>query len=71
MSTLPNRAIQAAVDACLNTSGFQGFALHKPTNTIPLWVNSLELVQKLKTLQEIRTSGDAVLPVQAWHLALI
>ncbi|KAH6921146.1 hypothetical protein HPB50_027866 [Hyalomma asiaticum] len=66
MSTLPNRAIQAAVDACLNTSRFQGFALHKPTNTISLWVHSLELVEKLKTLREIRTSQDDVLPVQAY-----
>ncbi|KAH6924728.1 hypothetical protein HPB50_023134 [Hyalomma asiaticum] len=66
MSTLPNRAIQAAVDACLNTSRFQGFALHKPTNTISLWVHSLELVEKLNMLREIRTSQDDVLPVQAY-----
>ncbi|KAH7941480.1 hypothetical protein HPB49_014264 [Dermacentor silvarum] len=66
MSTLPNRTIQAALDACLEKPRFQGFALHKPTNTVSVWVPAMALVYKLQELQQIQVSEECVLPVQAY-----
>ncbi|KAH7945933.1 hypothetical protein HPB49_017181 [Dermacentor silvarum] len=66
MSTLPNRTIQAALDACLEKSIFQGFALHKPTNTVSVWVPTMAPVYKLQELQQIQVSEEWVLPVQAY-----
>ncbi|KAH6939373.1 hypothetical protein HPB50_017733 [Hyalomma asiaticum] len=66
MSTIPNRLIQAALDTCLKTSRFQGFVLHKPTNTISVWVSTMALVEKVKELQQIRITEEYVLLVQAY-----
>ncbi|KAH7941001.1 hypothetical protein HPB49_009178 [Dermacentor silvarum] len=66
MSTLPNRTIQAALDACLEKSRFQGFALHKPTNTVSVWVPAMAVVYRLQELQQIQVSEECVLPVQAY-----
>ncbi|KAH7931438.1 hypothetical protein HPB49_025778 [Dermacentor silvarum] len=66
MSTLVNRTIQAALDACLEKSRFQGFVLHKPSNTVSVWVPAMGLVCKLQELQQIQVSEECVLPVQAY-----
>ncbi|KAH7982887.1 hypothetical protein HPB52_007957 [Rhipicephalus sanguineus] len=66
MSTLPNRVVQAALDTCLKTSRFQGFAPHKATNTISVWVPAMSFVEMLKDLQQIQVTEDYALPVQAY-----
>lgn len=69
MSTVPSRFIQAAVATCLNVPGFRGFAVHKPTNTISVWVPSLDLATKLQTLTNIQVSPADSVQVQAYLAA--
>lgn len=69
MSTVPSRFIQAAVATCLNVPGFRGFAVHKPTNTISVWVPSLDLATKLQTLNNIQVSQTDSVQVQAYLAA--
>lgn len=66
MSKLPNRIIQRTLDAYLHVSEFKGFALHRPTNTISVWVHSMEDVSLLQSLQTIEVSKDLTVPVQAY-----
>lgn len=69
MSTLPSRLIQEAVATCLNIPGFRGFTVHKPTNTISVWVPSLDLATKLQTLTSIQVSQSDCIRVQAYLAA--
>ncbi|KAH9362046.1 hypothetical protein HPB48_014985 [Haemaphysalis longicornis] len=66
MSRLPNRIIQRTLEAYLHVSEFKGFALHRPTNTISVWVHSMEDVSLLQSLQTIEVSKDLTVPVQAY-----
>ncbi|KAH9384774.1 hypothetical protein HPB48_026787 [Haemaphysalis longicornis] len=66
MSRLPNRIIQRTLDTYLHVSEFKGFALHRPTNTISVWVHSMEDVSLLQSLQTIEVSKDLTVPVQAY-----
>ncbi|KAH7942369.1 hypothetical protein HPB49_023487 [Dermacentor silvarum] len=42
------------------------FRLHKPTNTVSVWVPAIALVYKLQELQQIQVSEECVLLVQAY-----
>ncbi|KAH9366705.1 hypothetical protein HPB48_010390 [Haemaphysalis longicornis] len=66
MSKLPNQVMQRTLDGCLGTTGFSGYTYHRPTNTISVWVPTLEATAKLQTLQSIPVTETFTLPVQAY-----
>ncbi|KAH7961340.1 hypothetical protein HPB52_008027 [Rhipicephalus sanguineus] len=66
VASFSNRARQQALNSCLKTSNFQGFAIHKSTNTVSVWVRSLQDVDRLRTLQAVATSEETTVPVQAY-----
>ncbi|KAH6940305.1 hypothetical protein HPB50_026632 [Hyalomma asiaticum] len=65
-ASFSNRALQQALNFCLKTSNFQGLAIHKSTNTVSVWVRSLQDVDRLRTLQAVATAEDKTVPVQAY-----
>lgn len=69
VTTLPNRVLQATLDSCLQTNGFQGFAIHRPTNTISVWVRSLADVDRLCGLKEIPLPAGTAVGVQAYLIS--
>ncbi|KAH9383658.1 hypothetical protein HPB48_025378 [Haemaphysalis longicornis] len=66
MSKLPNQVMQRTLNGCLGTTGFSGYTYHNPTNTISVWVPTLEATAKLQTLQSIPVTETFTLPVQAY-----
>lgn len=66
LSTLPSKCVQAALDACLQTTGFRGFSIHRQTNTVSVWLPSLDAVRRLQQLKQIVPSVGQPVPVQAY-----
>lgn len=67
--SLPTKLLQQTLDSCLETSGFTGCAYHSHTNTISVWVPSLEAVQRLCSLHRIPLAAEKQLPVQVYLLS--
>lgn len=63
---LSTKTLQTLLDSCLGTSGFTGYAYHRPTNTVSVWVPTLDAVAKLCSLQHIALTADTILQVQAY-----
>lgn len=50
----------------LGASGFPDFALHRPTNTVPVSVRSLAADDRICSLWSVPLSCDSAVPVQAY-----
>ncbi|XP_070389129.1 uncharacterized protein [Dermacentor albipictus] len=66
LTEIPNRIIQASLDACLGTAGFRGFTARKKSNTIAVWLPTLAAVERLQTLQRLSITSEITVPVQVY-----
>lgn len=66
LSAIPIKSIQSCLDACLQTSGFKGYSLHRPTNTVSVWLPSLDAVDRLRQLTQLVIPAGEPIPVQAY-----
>ncbi|KAH7966757.1 hypothetical protein HPB49_019235 [Dermacentor silvarum] len=66
ISAVPSKCIQAALDACLHTTGFRGFSIHRETHTMSVGMTSLDAVGRLQMLKQIVPPDGKRTPVQAY-----
>lgn len=66
ITSVPSRNVQSAIDSALGTSGYRGFVLHKPSNSITVPLASLHDAKKLCVIDKIPLSATHHVPVQAY-----
>ncbi|KAH7974237.1 hypothetical protein HPB49_012542 [Dermacentor silvarum] len=66
ISVVPSKCKQAALDACLHTTGFRGFSIHRQTNTASVGILSLDAVSRLQMLKQIVPPDGKPTPVQSY-----
>lgn len=65
---ITTKALLQTLSACLHPLCHNGYTYHRDTNSISVWVASLEAVHKLYGLTHIPVSSGVHLPVQAYLL---
>lgn len=68
ISQITTKSLLQTLSACLHPQSHNGYTFHRDTNSISVWVASLEAVHKLYSLTRIPVSQGVYLPVQAYLL---
>ncbi|KAH9366459.1 hypothetical protein HPB48_022234 [Haemaphysalis longicornis] len=66
VTTIPVKLVQQVIDRCLGTQGYQGFVIHKVSNTITVHLASLDDVNKVCGITSIPISSDGTVTVQSY-----
>ncbi|KAG0428731.1 hypothetical protein HPB47_024290 [Ixodes persulcatus] len=66
VTAVPTKCIQHVIDQCLGTRGYQGFGVHKASNTITVHLASIEDADKICAISRIPINADNQLSVQAY-----
>ncbi|KAM7282815.1 hypothetical protein ISCGN_023644 [Ixodes scapularis] len=66
VTAVPTKCIQHVIDQCLGTRGYQGFVIHKASNTITVHLASIEDADKICAISRIPINADNQLSVQAY-----
>ncbi|KAH9371080.1 hypothetical protein HPB48_015686 [Haemaphysalis longicornis] len=64
--TIPVKLVQQVIDRCLGTQGYQGFVIHKVSNTITVHLASLDDVNKVCGITSIPISSDGTVTVHSY-----
>ncbi|KAG0411182.1 hypothetical protein HPB47_011686 [Ixodes persulcatus] len=66
VTAVPTKCIQHVIDQCLGTRGYQGFVIHKASNTITVHLASIEDADKICAISRVPINADNQLSVQAY-----
>lgn len=66
VTTIPIKSVQQVIDRCLGTQGYQGFVIHKVSNTITVHLASLDDANKICGITSIPISSDGTVTVHSY-----
>ncbi|KAH9372036.1 hypothetical protein HPB48_012760 [Haemaphysalis longicornis] len=66
VTTIPVKLVQQVIDQCLGAQGYQGFVIHKVSNTITVHLASLDDANKVCGITSLPISSDGTVTVHSY-----